>query len=138
MQFAIATTNTTRPSSRFSGNRRLWAAQGVLGALFLFAGVMKLVTPAAEMADQSGMPALFLEFIGVCEALGGAALVLPGLLRTARGLTWLAAAGLSIIMAGAVVTSIAQGAGVLAVFPLAVLASTLYVARGRFTPRILE
>ena len=40
----------------------------------------------------------FLQFIGVCEALGGLGLILPGLLRIKPGLTPLAAVGLVIIV----------------------------------------
>ena len=47
-------------------NAFLWVVQGLLAALFLFAGVMKLVLPLEAM--QQGpvvLPGLFLRFIGV-------------------------------------------------------------------------
>jgi len=87
----------------------LWTVQGALALLFVFAGVMKLVTPAAVMAQQSTLPIAFIKFIGVAEVAGALGLVLPGLLRIRRGLTPLAAAGLVIIMVGA--TSITAAAG---------------------------
>src|SRR5262245_5162404 len=59
----------------------LWTLQGVLAALFLFAGGFKLVAPMAELARVSPLPAAFLKFIGVCEVLGALGLVLPGLFR---------------------------------------------------------
>ena len=110
---------------------RLWIAQGILAALFLFAGGMKLVIPAAALAAQSHMPGAFIKFIGVCETLGALGLVLPGIFRIQERLTPLAAVGLVIIMVGAVVTTIVQGQGPAAVIPAVVGAIALYVARGR-------
>ena len=98
-------------------NSRLWTAQAVLAALFLFAGVFKLITPTDVLASQAHMPGGFIKFIGICETLGAVGLILPGLTKIRTGLTPLAAAGLVIIMIGAVVTSIIQGAGVAAAFP---------------------
>jgi len=49
-----------------SGSRtgaRLWIAQGVLAALFLFAGGMKLALPADALAAQSHLPGGFIKFI---------------------------------------------------------------------------
>src|SRR5262245_37622515 len=94
--------STPRKSSHIA----LWIVQGVLAALFLFAGGFKLATPAAEFAKLSPLPAGFLKFIGACEVLGALGLVLPGIFRVRRGLTPLAAAGLVIIMAGAVVVTV--------------------------------
>jgi len=87
----------------------LWAAQMILAALFLFAGVMKFVMPVEEMTRGSSIPGSFFHFIGVMEVLGGIGLVLPSLLRISPFLTPVAACGLVIIMAGATVTSIPMG-----------------------------
>src|SRR5688572_7321849 len=97
-------------TTRTRTNVFVWIIQIVLALLFLFAGVMKLWLPAAALEAQSHLPALFLRFIGLAEALGALGLVLPGALRVARGLTPLAAAGLVVIMAGATVLTLAQGA----------------------------
>jgi hypothetical protein len=112
-------------------NKRLWAAQGVLAAIFLFAGASKLLMPAETLTDQSPFPALFLRFIGCCEVLGALGLILPGLLRIQLVLTPLAAAGLVVIMVGAVVSTLAIGQGAAALFPLVVGLLAAYVARGR-------
>ncbi len=109
----------------------LWIAQGVLAAIFLFAGGVKLVLPAAALAAQSHLPGGFIKFIGVCETLGALGLVLPGLLRIHERLTSLAASGLAIIMIGAAVTTILQGQGPAAILPAVVGAVAMYVARGR-------
>ena len=83
-------------------NRLLWVIQVVLALLFLFAGGAKLFMSAADLTAQTPLPAAFLRIIGVMEILGGLGLVLPGLLRIQVKLTPLAAAGLVIIMVGAV------------------------------------
>ena len=113
-------------------NARLWTAQSVLAALFLFAGVFKLITPTDVLTVQSHMSGDFIKFIGVCETLGALGLILPGLTKIRTDLTPLAAAGLVIIMIGAVVTSIIQGAGLGSAFPGVVGVLAFYVARGRW------
>ena len=112
-------------------NVTLWVVQGVLASLFLFAGVMKLVLPVEAMAGPVALPGLFLRFIGVCEALGAVGLILPGLLRIHQELTPVAAAGLVIIMAGAVVITMMGGSIAPAVVPLIVGMLAASVAYGR-------
>src|SRR5262249_2602468 len=92
------TMSTRRNAPRIA----LWIVQGLLAALFLFAGGFKLAMPAPELSRLAHLPAGFLKFIGTCEVLGALGLVLPGLFRVRPGLTPLAAAGLVIIMTGAV------------------------------------
>jgi uncharacterized membrane protein YphA (DoxX/SURF4 family) len=113
-------------------NVTLWIIQGVLAALFLFAGVMKLIMPIAEMTKQSHLPGLLLRFIGVAEAAGALGLILPWLTRIAPKLTPVAAAGLVIIMLGAVVLTVAGGQVAPALFPLAVGILAAFVAWGRW------
>jgi hypothetical protein len=74
----------------------LWGVQGLLAALFLFAGGMKLVMPLEMMKGPVALPGLLLRFLGVVEVLGAIGLILPELLRIKRILTPLAAAGLVI------------------------------------------
>ena len=64
----------------------LWIIQVLLALLFLFSGGMKLVIPPDVLRsmgspNQVVLPGLFIQFIGVCEVLGGLGLILPGLLR---------------------------------------------------------
>ena|SRR5256885_538564 len=119
-------------TSSVRNTTRLWIAQGLLAALFLFAGGMKLVVPAAALAAQSHLPGAFMKFIGVAETLGALGLVLPGLLHIRPRLTPLAATGLVVIMIGAVVTTLIQGPAAGAVVPAVVGGLAAYVARGRF------
>jgi len=114
--------------------KALWVVQAVLAALFLFAGSMKLAMPAAQLARLSHMPATFLQFIGVCEVLGALGLVLPGLFRVRLGLTPLAAAGLVIIMLGAVIVTVSTQGAAAAGLPLIVGLLTTFVAVGRVLP----
>jgi hypothetical protein len=111
----------------------LWTFQVLLALLFLFAGVSKLVTPAAKLAAMAPQFSVnFLRFIGVVETLGGLGMVLPGLLKIKTGLTPLAAAGLVIVMIGAVVVSY-QTLGVKGVaVPLVTGLVAAFVAYGRW------
>ncbi len=89
-------------------NRALWIVQGLLAALFLFAGGMKLITPVEVLSVMSPFPGEFIRFIGVCEVLGAVGLVLPWALRIRRELTPLAAAGLVPIMSGAAILHLSR------------------------------
>ena len=113
-------------------NIALWIAQGLLAAIFLFAGGMKLVLPVEEMTKQLPLPGLFLRFIAVCEVLGAIGLILPWLLGSRPGLTPLAAAGLVIIMIGATALTLATTGITMALIPLVVGILAAFVAYGRW------
>ena len=74
----------------------MWVVSALLAALFLFAGLPKLLMPA-KMLSQWVYAPWFLTVVGVCETLGAIGLLIP---RVAA----LAAAGLCGIMIGAVYT----------------------------------
>jgi uncharacterized membrane protein YphA (DoxX/SURF4 family) len=118
-------------------NILLWIIQVLLALLFLFAGGTKLVLPvevlnAMGSPNQVHLPGLLLKLVGLFEVLGALGLILPGLFRVKTGLTPLAAAGLVIIMIGAVVlTIIGDGIG-MAIVPLVVLFLVAFVAYGRW------
>jgi len=78
----------------------MWVVSGLLTALFLFAGLPKLLTPAKMLLQWVYAP-WFLTVVGVCETLGAIGLLIP---RVAT----LAAAGLSGIMIGAVYTLVSH------------------------------
>ena len=109
--------------------KTLWAIQILLAGLFIFAGGFKLVTPIEEMVKQMpvALTGTFLQFIGVCEVLGGL-----GLLRIKPGLTPLAAVGLVIIMIGATVISLMAPSPATALFPFATGVLAAFVAYGRW------
>ena len=110
----------------------LWIIQGLLAALFLFAGGMKLVLPLDKLAGPIQLPGFFVRFIGVAEVLGAIGLILPSLLRIRPRLTPLAACGLVIIMIGATVLTFAAGAVGPALFSLVVGLLAAFVAYGRW------
>jgi hypothetical protein len=112
-------------------NKVLWVVQGLLAALFLFAGGAKLVLPAEAMKGPIELPVAFLRFIGAAEVLGAIGLIIPWLTRIRPVLTPLAAAGLVIIMIGAtVLTGVGMGIAQ-AAFPGIVGSLALVVANGR-------
>jgi uncharacterized membrane protein YphA (DoxX/SURF4 family) len=112
--------------------KTLWTIQILLALIFLVAGGAKLVTPMDEVAKQTGLSVALLHFVAVCEVLGAIGLILPGLLHIKPGLTPLAAAGLVIIMIGAVVVSL-KGGIVMALFPLVVGLLAAFVVYGSWS-----
>lgn len=121
-----------RDGTSKKSSTRLWIAQIVVAAVFLFAGGFKLVTPTDTLAAVSHLNGEFVKFIGVCETLGALGLILPGLFRVRRELTPLAASGLVIIMIGAVTISIGRGELAGAPVPFVVGLVAAYIARGRW------
>ena len=111
-------------------NILLWTIQILLAALFLFAGSMKFIMPAAQLTAQSPFSAGFIRFIGVAEIAGALGLILPGLTRIQPRLTPLAATGLVLIMSGATAITFSSGLG--ALFPFVVGILCAFVAYGRF------
>lgn len=115
-------------------NLALWIVQGLLAALFMFGGVVKLMMPIEEIAAQVSLPGYFILFIAIAEVLGALGLVLPWALRILPGLTPLAASGLVIIMIGATtMTAMGVGGGdpVGALFPGITGLLAAFVAYGR-------
>jgi hypothetical protein len=115
-------------------NTVLWIVQGVLAAMFLFAGGAKLVMSAEQMAAPGPIqfPVAFIRFIGVCELLGAIGMIVPGATGIKPGLTPLAAAGLEIIMIGATVTNIVDGPAPAAVMTFVLGALCAFVVYGRW------
>jgi hypothetical protein len=109
----------------------LWIAQVLLALAFGFAGSMKLILPGEALTALYPFPEMFIRFIGVCELLGVAGLILPGLPRIRQGRTPLAAAGLATIMAGATATTLVMGGGASALMPLALGVLAVFVVFGR-------
>lgn len=121
----------------------LWIIQGLLAVTFLFAGATKLVLPMDMLTsmgspNQVALPGLLIRFIGVCEVLGALGLILPGVFHRRTELTPLAAAGLTIIMIGAVILTIMGDGIALAISPLIVGLLCAFVAYGRWKLRPLR
>jgi uncharacterized membrane protein YphA (DoxX/SURF4 family) len=88
-------------------NIAIWVFQVIVGLAFIMAGFMKVTQPipilAKNMAWVNSFSQPFVRFIGVMEFLGGIGLILPAATGIIPWLTIVAAAGLAIVMAGAVV-----------------------------------
>lgn len=115
----------------------LWIIQILLALLFLFAGGTKLILPIETLQSMGSpnqilLPGWLIKFIGVCEVLGALGLIFPVLLGIKPRLTTLAAAGLAIIMIGAVALSIAADGILAGVVPLIVGLLLVFIA---YSPR---
>lgn len=124
-------------------NILLWIFQVLLALTFLFSGGIKLVLPTETLMkmgspNQVVLPGLFIKFIGVCEVLGALGLILPGVFRRQQYLTPLAAAGLLILMIGAVIVTIMGDGVAMAATPFIVGVLCLFVAYGRWKVRPLR
>jgi uncharacterized membrane protein YphA (DoxX/SURF4 family) len=81
----------------------VWALQVVVGLMFVLIGVMKFQDPTwARSFARWGYPDGFYIVVGVLEAVGGMALLVPRV-------TTYAAVLLMIVMAGAVATHLVHG-----------------------------
>lgn len=91
-------------------NILLWVLQVLLAVAFLAHGWMFLFPPEDMVAAMNAAipPALRL-FIGVAEVLAAIGLTLPGLTRILPWLVPSAAAGLMIVMIGAVILHVLRG-----------------------------
>ncbi|MFH5823880.1 DoxX family protein [Georgenia sp. AZ-5] len=116
-------------------NVALWVVAGLLAAAFLAAGFMKLAQPrpklvAAGMGYAEDFSDGAIKGIGTLEVLGALGLILPAVLDTATVLVPLAALGLFLVMAGAVVVHIRRHEPFVPPLVLGLLA--LFVAVLRF------
>jgi uncharacterized membrane protein YphA (DoxX/SURF4 family) len=121
-------------------NVALWIVAGLLAAVFLASGAVKLAQPKEKLVD-SGMPALedfsagAIKAIGVLEIMAALGLILPAAFGIAPILAPLAAVGLVLLMAGAAITHLRRSEGRAIVVTLALLAMAAVVAWGRFGPQ---
>jgi hypothetical protein len=114
------------------GNITLWIVQGVLAALFVFTGALKLFAPLQMLKGPVAFPGWFYRFLGFAELCGALGLILPGALRIRRALTPFAAVGLTLIVTGATVITLVTGMGAaMAVLPCVTALLTASVAYGR-------
>lgn len=82
-------------------HRLLWVLSVVLGVYFVLIGAQHFILPPglpSTMAWMYELTATQHTVAGVAEILGGLGLILPGLLGRQKGLTPLAAAGLTLVM----------------------------------------
>ncbi len=117
----------------------LWIVAGVLAAVFLASGLMKLAQPRKKIVD-SGMGWAAdvsdgaVKGIGALEVLGALGLILPAVFGVATVLVPLAAAGLALVMVGAAVTHARRRENQMIVVNVVLFALAVFVAWGRFGP----
>jgi uncharacterized membrane protein YphA (DoxX/SURF4 family) len=117
----------------------LWIIAGVVGALLIGAGVMKMLQPREKLA-ASGLNWTMdfspssVKLIGALDALGGIGLILPPLVGIAPVLTPIAAVGVALLMIGAAVVHGRRKEYPQVVFNIVLLALAVVVAWGRFGP----
>lgn len=90
-------------------NLALWIVAGLLAAMFLTAGVVKIAAPKERlettiMVWSKDWTRPQLQALGAVEILGAVGLILPRALHIVPGLTPVAAFGCAIVMIGAAVT----------------------------------
>lgn len=118
-------------------NTVLWIAQAILALMFLLHGWTMLTAtttvPQEGMAYVLAIPLSTRRLIGVLEILAAAGLILPGLLNILPALTFYAAAGLVLLMIGAIIFHIPRREypGILLNLILLILAA--FVMIGRYT-----
>lgn len=122
-------------------NIALWITAGFMAAVFLVAGVTKLLIPQEKLAKAPGgawvldFSAGFVKALGALELLGVAGLILPALLNIAPVLVPLAAVGLGLVMIGAAIVESRRRDFKHALGNLTYLALLIFVAWGRFGPQ---
>jgi uncharacterized membrane protein YphA (DoxX/SURF4 family) len=119
-------------------NIALWIAQVLLALGFVMAGINHAVLydPNNVMPGMEWMLALprpLLLFIGICEILGGIAVMLPWATGIQRWLTPLAAALLGVMMILALIFHVTRGEMINIVGNAVLLALAAFVAWGRQT-----
>lgn len=116
-------------------NKVLWVLQWLVGVYFIVFGVMHFVVPEGLPDPISWMYDLSdtLHLVaGVAEILGGLGLILPAVTRILPALTPLAALGLMIVMAGAVIWHVGRGEFQNVAINILNLAVLAYIAYGRW------
>ncbi|MFD2758325.1 DoxX family protein [Gulosibacter faecalis] len=113
----------------------LWIVSGVLAAAYVLAGTMKTFRPQEKLADlpwTQHYSAGTVKFIGIAELLGGIGLILPWLTGIAPVLTPLAASGLALVQALAIIHHLRHGERKPLPMNAGLLLAALFVAVFRF------
>jgi uncharacterized membrane protein YphA (DoxX/SURF4 family) len=94
-------------------NTVVWVAQGILAAVFLTAGLLKLTNARAALKDKTPYVEDFtdgqVKAIGTLELLGAVGVVLPAALKISPVLSPIAACGQALTMVAAATTLIRRG-----------------------------
>lgn len=114
----------------------VWIVSGLLAAAYLFAGLNKATQPKAKLVTSLAWAEDFtpatIKFIGIVEVLGAIGLILPWATGIAPVLTPLAATGLVIVQALAIVVHLRRHEAKVLPINLILLLLALFVAIARF------
>ena len=118
-------------------NTFLWVAQGMLAAMFMMTGIMKVVQKKEAMVDKMGFVEDFSQMqvtgIGVLEIMGAMGLILPWATGILPWLTPLAAVGLALTMVGAFLTHLRRKELIpMGLVNIVLFSLALFTAYGRF------
>lgn len=119
-------------------NIALWIGAGLLGAVFLTAGAVKLILPKVKLVTAPAQgwaedfSAIAVKTIGILEVLAAVGLILPAVLGIAPVLVPLAAIGLAVLMVGAIITHLRRDEMRSIIGNVVYLALSVFVAWGRF------
>lgn len=114
----------------------LWLAQGLLAVSLIWAAMMKLFQPAAQLAAMWPWTAEYptlVKLTGVFDLLAGIGLVLPALLRIKPRLTIYAAYGTVALMVAASLFHIARGEASQIGVNIVFAALAIFISWGRQT-----
>jgi uncharacterized membrane protein YphA (DoxX/SURF4 family) len=114
----------------------VWIVSGVLALLYIAAGSMKTFRPKEKLAGMQPWSEDFtpaqIKGIGILEILGGVGLILPVLTGVLPILTPIAAVGLVLVQAGAIVTHVRRRETQIIPANIVLLLLAAFVAVGRF------
>lgn len=116
-------------------NSVLWVLQWLFGVYFIAIGVMHFIVPEGLPGPMEWMYDLsdtMHVVVGIAEILGGIGLIVPSLTRIQPQLTVYAAAGLILVMIGAVVFHIDRGESASVATNVIIGAVLAFVAYGRW------
>ena len=112
----------------------LWLVQVLLAIFYVYAGLTKLATPAAELAKMmpwtGAMPAL-VPVTGLVDLLGGLGILLPSLTRIKPRLTVLAAQGTIVLQFLAIALHLSRGEAMVVPMNVTLIAFAAFVYWGR-------
>ncbi len=117
-------------------NTIIWVAQGILAAVFLAAGLLKLTNTRAALKDKTPYVEDFtdsqVKTIGTVEVLSAIGVVLPGALKILPALSPIAACGQALTMIAAAATLIRRREYAHVPLNLVIFALAVFVAVERF------
>ncbi len=121
-------------------NTALWIVAGLLAVVFGAAGLVKLIMPREKLVDKMSWTKdatdAQVKILGALELAGAIGLILPAILDVAPVFVPLAAIGLAVTMAGAIVIHVKHHEGFAAAAPAIVFGLLCaFVVYGRLGPR---